>query len=292
MWALLRRREMIVLRKARRAEETLSALEEYLASNGVRLIELVDKEVESWSEISYSELEEIIAAGRFDEYIKWREKYAALVNELVPDLLAAMTLASAKATQDKIKLTDSLDDVKAWIKTRGAEFVSELSEESKLAVRNIILLWQERLMRPEVMARQIRPLIGLTGRQMLAVDKYRAKVYNNYMELGSSAAQASARAEKAALRYSKRLHKQRAETIVHTELAFAYNQGADMGVRRAIRRGLMTECEMVWRTAGTNRVCGRCMALKDTVVGRTDEAGVQIPPLHPRCRCTIEYREL
>ena len=34
------------------------------------------------------------------------------------------------------------------------------------------------------------------------------------------------------------------------------------------------------------------MSLKDSVIGRTDEVGVQLPPLHPRCRCTIQYREL
>ena len=53
----------------------------------------------------------------------------------------------------------------------------------------------------------------------------------------------------------------------------------------------MNHCEMIWSTAGTNRVCGRCLSLKDSVVGHTDEVGVQIPPLHPRCRCTIHYRE-
>ena len=42
----------------------------------------------------------------------------------------------------------------------------------------------------------------------------------------------------------------------------------------------------------TNRVCSRCLALKDTVVGHTDESGVTIPPLHPRCRCAIMYREV
>ena len=28
------------------------------------------------------------------------------------------------------------------------------------------------------------------------------------------------------------------------------------------------------------------------MVGHTDEQGVQLPPLHPRCRCTIHYREV
>lgn len=32
--------------------------------------------------------------------------------------------------------------------------------------------------------------------------------------------------------------------------------------------------------------------MKDTVVGHTDESGVTLPPLHPRCRCAIMYREI
>ena len=65
-----------------------------------------------------------------------------------------------------------------------------------------------------------------------------------------------------------------------------------MGVSQSIADGYMGRCEMVWTTAGTNRVCGRCLELKDRVVGHTDESGVTIPPLHPRCRCAIMYREV
>ena len=39
-------------------------------------------------------------------------------------------------------------------------------------------------------------------------------------------------------------------------------------------------------------MCPRCLALKDKVVGYTDEDGVTLPPLHPRCRCAIMYREI
>ena len=90
---------------------------------------------------------------------------------------------------------------------------------------------------------------------------------------------------------AKQLAQHRAETITNTELAFAYNQGAHAGVMRAISQNLMGRCAMVWTTAGTNRVCSRCLALKDTVVGYTNESGVTLPPLHPRCRCAISYRE-
>ena len=33
------------------------------------------------------------------------------------------------------------------------------------------------------------------------------------------------------------------------------------------------------------------MELNGKVVGYTDESGVTLPPLHPRCRCAIIYRE-
>ena len=39
-------------------------------------------------------------------------------------------------------------------------------------------------------------------------------------------------------------------------------------------------------------MCSRCLELKDKVIGRTDESGVTLPPLHPRCRCAIMYREI
>ena len=142
------------------------------------------------------------------------------------------------------------------------------------------------------MAQQIRPLIGLTARQMAAADNYRSRVYSSYPEAGAKASTAKARADAAAIKYANKMHRQRAETILQTELSFAYNRGADIGVKRAIAQGLMPKCYLRWRTAGTNRVCGRCLELKDKVIGTTDEQGATLPPLHPRCRCTIEYKEI
>ena len=54
----------------------------------------------------------------------------------------------------------------------------------------------------------------------------------------------------------------------------------------------MTRCEMIWTTAGVIRTCPRCLEINGKVVGYTDEVGVQLPPLHPRCRCAIIYREI
>ena len=53
----------------------------------------------------------------------------------------------------------------------------------------------------------------------------------------------------------------------------------------------MTRCEMIWTTAGVIRTCPRCPEINGKIIGYTDEVGVQLPPLHPRCRCAIVYRE-
>ena len=175
----------------------------------------------------------------------------------------------------------------------GGELITNLSRESQKAIAQVILLAQStNLYNPREIAQQVRPLIGLSNQQTQANFNYRQKIYQRYLERGASQSVANRNADKAALKYASSQHRYRAETITHTELAFAYNRGSYIGVQRAIRQGLMGRCEMVWSTAGTNRVCSRCMALKDTVVGYTDESGVTIPPLHPRCRCTIIYNEV
>ena len=279
--------------KARSPNETLSDLENFLRENSDEPIEFLSRMVDDWRKISYDELETAIAAGKVDELINWQSRYAAVVNEKFSPLwLAAMAQAASKATRGRITIDDSDFRVKDFLRTRGAELVTLLSDESRKAVAAIILHGQANMIPPKKIAQQIRPLIGLNARQAQANVNYRERIFNRFIEQGLSATTANQRADKAALKYASKQHRQRAETIVHTELARAYNQGAHEGILAAQRAGLMGRCEMVWSTAGTNRVCGRCLALKDTVVGHTDESGVTLPPLHPRCRCTIIYREV
>ena len=279
--------------KARSPAETLSDLENFLRGNSDEPIEFLARTVDDWRKISYEDLEAAIAAGKLDELIDWQSRYAAVVNEkLSPLWLAAMQTAALKATLGRITIDDSDFRVKDFLRTRGAELVTSLSDESKRAIAAIILHGQANMIPPKKIAQQIRPLIGLNARQAQANANYRERIFNRLVEQGLPANAANSRADKAALKYASKQHRQRAETIVHTELARAYNQGAHEGILAAQRAGLMGVCEMVWSTAGTNRVCGRCLALKDTVVGHTNESGVTLPPLHPRCRCTIIYREV
>lgn len=284
---------MIVFRKARSARQTKNDLDAYLTLNGGELTRWLAREVQSWGEFSYAELENLIMSGGLNDLIDWQSRWAEVVNEtFTPAWLAAISAAAKKATKGKIILDDSDIDVKNWLKTRGGELITVLSEESKKAVAMVILRGQAEKVLPKKIAQQIRPLIGLNERQAQANMTYRQRVYQNLLASGLPPVTAEARAAKAALRYAGKQHRERADMIVNTELAFAYNRGADIGIKRAIKDGFMGRCEMVWTTAGTNRVCQRCLALKDKVVGHTDEDGVTLPPLHPRCRCAIMYREV
>ena len=286
-------RESRAVRKARKPNQTLNDLDEYLRHLGDEPAKILAREVQSWNEISYAELEDLIASGRLNDFMNWQERYAAVVNShFAPMWAAAIIAAAKKATEGKQVLSDSDVLVQGWIKSRGGELITGLSEESRKAVMNIILRGQALGESPKQIAKEIRPLIGLTTRQAEANVNYREKIFQRYLDAGAKPATAAARADKAALKYASKQHRYRAETIVLTENSFAYNRGAYMGVTQAIADGTMGRCEMVWSTAGTNRVCSRCLALKDTVVGYTDESGVTLPPLHPRCRCVIMYREV
>ena len=189
-----------------------------------------------------------------DELLDWQERWAKVVNERLSPLWAAAIAEAAKqATRGMIVLSDSHTEVRAWINTHGGELITKLSEESRRAIMNIIERGQGLRMAPRDIAREIRSLIGLTDRQAQANQNYRAKVYQKYLDSGLSETKAAARAEKAALKYAGKQLRYRAETIVLTENAFAYNRGKHMGVCQAIADGLMGRCAMIWTTAGTNR---------------------------------------
>lgn len=281
---------MFKFRKAR--SDVLNELDEYLQLNSGELVLWLEREARSFGEFSYEELAALIASGD-TSLINWQSRYAQLVNDKFnPAWLAAIQAGSFASTRGRITIYDSDFRVKEFLRTRGAEFVTQLSDESKRAVAAIILRGQSENLRPLDIAKLIRPLIGLNARQADANLNYRAQVLNKLIDAGLSPSRAAIRADKSAATYAAKQHKYRAETIVHTELARAYNQGAFDGVKAAVDAKLMPHCEMIWSTAGTNRVCGRCLSLKDTVVGHTNEVGVTLPPLHPRCRCVIVYREL
>ena len=157
----------------------------------------------------------------------------------------------------------------------------------------------------------IRPTIGLNTPQSLANAKYyvmlkesikaRLMEDNPKMKETTAEKQAAKRARESAARYAGRQHRERAMTIAETELAFAYNKGADDAVQQAMDEGLLPRMKSIWSTAADEGVCGICSSLDGVAVdfgdsfnykGRNLYAGQKrTPPAHPRCRCALCYEE-
>lgn len=89
--------------------------------------------------------------------------------------------------------------------------------------------------------------------------------------------------------------------ITQTELALAYNRSADESIKQAISKGFLGTVVRIWCTSNDQHVCSPCAELDDVEVGM--EGGFNFyanlfsgqneqPPLHPRCGCCLDYREI
>lgn len=285
------------------AEEILKKLNSFLDENSPQLTYWLAKIFkDQQNSISYAELEKAAASGFENEIRKWQEDYAKFVNEKLNPLWIFAIQQGAKHFSEKHKniFYDNDRFVKDWLNKHAAEFITNINAETRQAIKSILAYGQDNGMSVKELAKIIRPTIGLNQRQAAANLNYRNSVKEKLLQNNPRMSQAKAeqKAQAAALKYASKQHRQRAEMIAHTELAFAYNRGAHESVRQAMSNGLMGRCEKVWTTAGTNRVCGRCMDFSGTVVGFEDKffnssvTDGQTPPLHPRCRCVIVYREI
>lgn len=251
--------------------------------------------------ITYKELREAIISGEISaEYIdQWRQDYARLVvKHLQPAWLEAIAKA-AEALEEKYPgwyFNPMGDGVLEWVKNRAAAFVTNTTQAQVDCLRAIV----QRTALLEVknvdqLARAIRPMVGLTKQQALANLNY----YQSLLDSGVS----EKRALDLSIKYSARQSRYRAYNIARTEMAYAYNKGADEGIRQAQEAGYMGEAEKVWCTAEDERTCPTCAELEGKVVAMDDEFDFstklaatdptirRTPPAHPGCRCAIIYRE-
>lgn len=153
------------------------------------------------------------------------------------------------------------------------------------------------------LARLIRPCIGLTEGQAKANARYYDNIVANLRKEHPRMKIESIRkkAREAALKYAERQHRERAFTIAQTESAFAYNRGADEGIRQAQAEGYLGIVKKRWSTSGDDGVCEICASLEGMEIDMDAEFDFKgkilfrghklLPPAHPRCACAIEYIE-
>ena len=247
----------------------------------------------------------------------WQEDYAVFFNRYLKDILEGATTTGGKELaaallSGKDVYTPMLTGIDNWITVHGAEWITQMSDEAKEAVSSMIRYSAKGNISVDELARIIRPTIGLTEPQSLANAHYyescRERLKKQLMEKYPTMKEATAekraakRARESALRYAGRQHRERAQMIAETELAYAYNKGADDAIHQAQDAGLMPRMRAKWSTAADEGVCGICASLDGVEIDLGDSFDYkgkslyggqkQTPPAHPRCRCALCYVEV
>jgi len=229
---------------------------------GKKVLEMLDSFIEAgqaeptfwltriWNDqqnaITYKELREAILNGFIDEATlqAWQNDYATFVNEtLKPLWIDSMTQAAANVTAKYPGLFfDPMEQgVRNWINNHGSEWVTVISTEQREAINAMLNKSFSGDWSVDELARAIRPTIGLNKMQSIANVNYYKHVKETLLANNPTMKEATAakKAQEAALKYAAKQHRQRAYTIATTEMAFAYNKGADEGIRQAQQQGLM-----------------------------------------------------
>jgi len=209
-----------------------------------------------------------------------------IVKEIFQGIVDEVGKATARRLGEKLKAELRFDLLNPraveFINHHTGELITQVTEESRQAIRTIIRRAFEEGGHPYQQAKKIIQHIGLTERQSQAVENFRRRL----IEDGVSRVKANKQAEA----YAKRLLRDRAETVARTETMMASNEGQQEAWRQAVEEGLLDEAEVEreWIVTPDDRLCDRCLAMdgKRASINETYEGGIEGPPLHPRCRCT------
>jgi len=208
---------------------------------------------------------------------------------------------------------------------QGAELslVSGLTTEMKQAIVGYLQAGLQAGVNPVETARNLRPLLGLTARQMTAAANYRRLLTGGAK--GQPLLEALSRASRdgrfdpsilrAALtkqpmpeaqvarqvaRFEERLLKQRAETLARTETITALFRGQQLRWQQAIDQGKVESGHLrqFWHVAKDERTCPICREIpvlnpEGVAFGdpfETPLGPVAGPAMHPNCRCVVFTR--
>lgn len=299
--------------KTQEGQEVLRRLEEYLESAAVTG-EPVELLCGFWKDqqdaITYQELRQAVLAGTLtaETLELWRQDYSILVSGRLKALWEGAARAGAKGQPilDGIvfEFNTQSPGILDWISERGAEFVTACTQEQKDAIAALLTKKMREGHTVDELSRLVRPCIGLTEGDAKAAARLYDSIVATLKKEHPRMKPESIRkkALDATQKYAERKHRARAMTIAQTESAFAYNHGADQGVRQAQAEGLLGVVKKRWSTSGDDSVCPICAALEGVEAGMDEEFGYKgrtlfpgqkkLPPAHPKCACAVEYIEV
>ena len=195
-------------------------------------------------------------------------------------------------------------DVLAHLNRVLADLVTEITEEHKKVIRDIIIRSNRQTISDRELIDTIKRSTGLRADQLLASLNFQQRM----LEKGKSPSEV----ERMTVAFEKRMLGKRADMIARTESMNAANEGQQIGWDKASRAGAFdrSTAQLQWITAQDDIVCPTCNAMngkkrpyngswtveirqpivRDGKVKGSKSTGrvveVKIPNrVHPNCRC-------
>lgn len=167
---------------------------------------------------------------------------------------------------------------------QAASMVTLISEETRAAIRALIVRAISEGIPPYEAARMIRAMVGMNAQQALAAMNYREQLIDSGLSLD--------RIDLLLERYIAKKVRQRADLIARTEIMDALNDGALEGWKQARADGLLgagATKEVI--VTPDERLCPVCEPLdgQEQPLDKpflTADGEFMMPPFHPACRCT------
>jgi len=153
-----------------------------------------------------------------------------------------------------------------------SELVTEVTKNTKKGINVFIKQGIKDGKSMPKIARELKPLVGLTARQTQGVINYRKILEAKRPDF------TVAQVDRAVTRYADKTHRLRMENIARTETARAQNIGYCQGLDDV-------GVEKVQFQVAAADYCELCAKLNGKIY--TVSAGMNVIPVHPRCRCCM-----
>ncbi len=301
--------------KSKGAQEAIDRLEKFLKSTDVTG-EPVEILCGFWKDqqtaITYQEIREAVKEGYIsnETFCQWEQDYSNLVKAKLNDVWEnAMKEGATKqplveAIAGGFTFNTQSPGILSWLEQKGAEFVTSCTRQQKDAIAALLSKKMIESHTVDELARMIRPCIGLTESDAKAASRFYDNIVATMKKEHPRMKPESIRkkALDATQKYAEKKHRARAMTIAQTESAFAYNRGADEGIRQAQGQNLIGTVKKRFSTSGDDAVCELCASLEGMEVDMDSDFNIggrllfsgqhMLPPVHPRCACAVEYIEV
>lgn len=198
-------------------------------------------------------------------------------DELFSDsLLLAYLDAAGKADTAGLQASFNVTNTQAaeYALTQAAKLVTLIDEQTRDGLREIIADGLVDGKTIHQMAQQIRPLIGLNRPQMASASKYWDQLQEDE----------DPNAENKMNRYCNKQLRYRADMIARTETIGAIANGTLENYREM---GFIS-----YFFEASADACAECQDAEDEYPIEDAEVGVNLPTLHPLCRCSISPGQL